>query len=516
MPNGKIASGQAFWVQAVAEGIPALTITEKAKRAEQPEAVMPDESSVSYLRLFLNGPDIKDGAVIAITSYGTDGFDPSFDGYKRANTGLFNFSSLTSDGVAVAINNAGDEFCAKQVRLNVQDIATGTYSISVESLQTLAGVESVKLVDHFTNVTTDLGVTPSYTFQVTADPLSFGSTRFELVLSRSEIELTVNAEANVVCGAPIEVKLTNTQAGVTYTLYNDNEVSLATFPDATGEDITFVLQPGDVIDGENHLVVKASLPGCSSAEIPQNVSFTFYRKPIVTASGITVCSGSIASVTASSNSSLSTFEWYRDETLIAGITGPSLVTDAIVEERYYSVLAVQPDGCKGDPVFVTITPVDLEDIEIFQQDDSLYTNVSALHYEWFKNGIPLAGLDKAYHFTEGSGTYTVTASAGECSRTSEGFVVTGVGETPEKILCQVFPNPTHGDDLFLKVVSTRLDDIHVAVTDMIGKPVFMRKYSLPDWKDVIRISSDKTFPAGVYFVIVEQHSMRKVIKVVVE
>jgi hypothetical protein len=76
-----------------------------------------------------------------------------------------------------------------------------------------------------------------------------------------------------------------------------------------------------------------------------------------------------------------------------------------------------------------VAAANLDGIQIFQQDDSLYTNVIAGHYEWFKNGVPLAGLDKAYHFIEGSGTYTVTASSGECSRTSGGFVVTGGGAT---------------------------------------------------------------------------------------
>jgi hypothetical protein len=51
---------------------------------------------------------------------------------------------------------------------------------------------------------------------------------------------------------------------------------------------------------------------------------------------------------------------------------------------------------------------------------------------------------------------------------------------------------------------------------MIGKPVFIKNYSLAEWKEVINLGTEKTLSAGVYFVVVEQRSKRKVIKLVTD
>jgi predicted esterase len=519
LPNGKIAPGQAFWIQAVPGGTAGLTITEKAKIAEQQSSVGSAESTASHIKLSLSNGALSDGAVIAITSYGTDGYDAAYDGFKRKNEGMFNFSSLTEDGIAVAINNSGDEFCAKQVKLNLQDVPPGPYSISIESTGTLVGIESVQLVDHFTNTSIELSQTPTYSFQVTADALSFGEDRFEIIMSRSAIELSVTPEVTTICGQPVQVTLVNTQAGVTYALYNTDDEELAVYPNSTGQDIIFELPSTAVVDGPNTLVVKASLPGCSSAEIPQNIFFDYYHAATVEVSDVSVCYGSTATLEASSTSSVATFEWYLDDTIVDGNSTASLTTAPVVAESYYSVIAVQPDGCKGPQEFVTVSPIQLDDPIILQNADSIYVTVENEQYEWFRDGASVAVTDKPSFIPTTSGSYSVKIASGECFKISDEveFIVTGIlDETLDSFQCQVFPNPTAAQNINLKVASPVMDEITVRIVDLVGKPLLIKTYRYAEWKDILTIHSEKISDAGVYFVIVEQKSNRSVVKLLIE
>jgi hypothetical protein len=506
--NGVLQAGQAFFTSTTGPS-PSLEITEKAKNIEVGKVA-------SYIRMILTNGSNKDALVIAITPDASDAFDAAFDGLKRKNEQPFNFSSLTSDNVSLAINNAGDEFCAKEVRLSIDDVAIGTYTISVESLTTLDGIGSVKLVDHFLNFTADLNLDSDYTFEVTSNPLSYGD-RFELVLSRSEIDLSFIPGVKSVCGEPVEVTLSNTQPGASYGVYNSAGEELAVYPNGTGEDIVMQLDAEDVEDGQNKVTVKASLPGCSSAELPQNIEFEYYHAPLVTGSNISVCPGKEATLEVSSTSSVASFEWFLNGVKIDDISGSILTTAAVNEELYYSVRAVQPNSCPGPETFIVVSPVNLIDPVISQDGDLIVVNVPDAQYEWFRNGISVATTTGPTFEFPGSGAYTVTVTLDQCSKTSAEFIITGVtDEMTTGLKVAIYPNPTQ-KDIHLKIASTQNDNVHVSVLDVTGRAVIRRTYSLNEWKRPILINDEgHIIRAGVYFIAIEQKKVRKVLKVIVE
>jgi lysophospholipase L1-like esterase len=510
--NGVVAPGQAFWLQTSGAN-PSLTITESAKIAEGETVAA---GSATYVRLILASGPKKDATVIAITPYGSDAFDAVFDGFKRQNVGIFNFSSITSDGIEVAINNSSDEFCAKQVALSIKDVAVGTYSIRPETLSTLSGIESVKLVDHFTNTTIDFGQTAEYVFQVTADPQSFGNSRFVLVLSRSEIDLTIASQVKTKCNEPVEITLMDTQAGTSYALYSSSGDELASYPVSPGGDITIVMDPEDVNDGINTVVVKASLPGCSSAELPQSLEFQYYLTPAITASDVSVCSGEEATLQIASSSSVASYEWYIDGVKIEGNQTSQLTTIPVAEELYYSVLAVQPNGCKGPEEFIIVSPIQMAEPEISEDGELIFANIPGAQYEWFRNGISVGVTSQPSLEFTGSGAYTVTVTLGECQRTSQEFVVTGISaETISGLKILAYPNPT-GQQINLRVNSTLNEKVRVRLTDVTGRTLIHREFSPTELTQPILLNDGQVLQAGVYFIRAEQRSKTVVIKAVIE
>lgn len=510
--NGIIAIGQAFMVRTVTSS-PTLSVSESAKI---PENYVPDETSASHLRITLNNGSATDAAIVVITASGTDAFNPALDGIKRKNEGMFNFSTLSEDGKALAINNSGDEFCAKQIWLDISDAPAGSFTLSVETISTLAGIEAVRLVDHFTNTTTDFSVVNEYSFGITADPSSSGSDRFELILSRADLNLNLTPEVRSVCDEPVRVTLPDTQPGTWYGLFGENAEELVSPEEGNGGDIVMVLDPADVMDGENTIIVKASYPGCSSAELPQAVSFTHYHTPTVTAADVVVCEGNQATLSVTSSASVATYQWFLNGTLIPSNTGSSLVTGAVLEEVYYSVRAVQPDGCRSAEKFITVSPIAIAEPQITQDDDLILTDVAGDEYEWLRNGVTVSvTTEPSYEFT-GSGAYSVVVRIGDCSRASAEFIVTNIpDEAQADFSVSVYPNPT-GQLINLNVRSRSTEEVNVRMTDVTGRTILKLHFGEPDLQGPITLNEDRTVLPGIYFLSVEQGSKNRIIKVIVE
>ncbi len=511
--NGVIQSGQAFWIRSISSS-PSLIIHESAKVREDDNL---NPVTPGHLRLVLSGGTRKDVAAIVISATASDEFERDRDGVKIKNNGMFNLSSLTSDNVSVAINHIGDEFCAREIGLDITDASPGTYSLSVDDVSKLSAIESVNLIDNFSNTTFDLSNGGVYHFSITADPLSSGASRFDLILSRSSIDLSIVSEVIAPCGSPATIRLKNTQPGATYGIYSATGVEIASMEDSPGGDLDFVIPFANLQNGMNSFVAKASLPGCSSAELPQNVSFEYYHAPVVTASDVTVCSGETATLSVASSSTNVTYEWYLDGVPVEGITGASLMTSSVTEELYYSVVAFQPNGCKGPEAFVVVSPLAIEEPVISQNGDLITVNIPNAHYEWFRNGVSVGSTTVPSFDFNGGGAYSVTVSLGGCSRTSGEFIVTGIsGEANAEFRAAVYPNPVVGGAFYLRFTSVSQKDVSVTIIDIAGRKVTSGQYTSSRWSAPIAFNEENQTAPGVYFINVVQDGKRKILKLVIE
>ena len=131
-----------------------------------------------------------------------------------------------------------------------------------------------------------------------------------------------------------------------------------------------------------------------------------------------------------------------------------------------------------------VTPV------ISQTNDTLYST-NAVQYQWNLDGIPLNGDTLQYLPVSGDGNYTVTVTdTNGCTKTSQPFIITGIGTNFLQGGIQIYPNPA--DDR-LEVTSNEEPLSSVELYNALGeKKYFSDKKSL-------RLSINvEDYAAGLY------------------
>lgn len=191
--DGIVAQGQAFWVHTNAAS-PVLTCTESVKDATNDPVFYRKASEESRMLISLKSSMYTDKAALQFRDDASVEFDGDFDSYKLPNQ-IFNLSTLSPDGADLAANTLPRTPCTSDVRLNITNIEPGTYSLKFEGLGSFNDLESVVLVDNFTNTTVTLSGSASHAFEVTTDAGSYGSSRFELKFKFSEAQPVPAIEA---------------------------------------------------------------------------------------------------------------------------------------------------------------------------------------------------------------------------------------------------------------------------------------------------------------------------------
>lgn len=506
--HGIIDAGQAFFVRTTGTS-PVLKVKEKAKISSD---VLDVPSSVSHVKVYLKQAAKKDVAVVAMTPYGSDAFDAAFDGIKLNNEGMFNIATLSSDEVRLAINNASDDFCSKEIDLDITNVSAGTYTIGIESMTTLLGVESVMLLDQWNNTTTSLS-SGVYSFSVTADPGTYGSSRFKLILVRSTLDLSATASTIVACNEPVTILLAGTQAGATYSIINEEETVISDARTSIGGTIAFLLQADVLKSGTNSLEVKVEIGGCTGATLPGKINFTYYAPVPVQISDATVCMGESLTLHAVSSVPVSSYAWYQDGQKIEGQTTSELTIDGVNDELYFSVRTVNPDGCRGPESFVTVTPYDFSSLNVTIGTDTVFANVTAQQYVWKRNGVPFMTTTLPFVKTQLSGAYSVTVSSGECSATSGEVTLVGTEDSyGQNFFVELWPNPSSADEFNVRIESNYQGYARISVVDIVGRSVTVRDSVLPNG---VHTFSNLHLNAGVYLVKVEQGERSKTIRLIV-
>jgi hypothetical protein len=512
--NGKIGPGQAFWVQSINGGTPTLAITEKAKVAEQQTFFRDDRNPANHLKLYLSAGSKSDGAVLVLSSFASDTFEAEYDGLKRKNEGIFNFSTLTSDGVAVAINHTGTDFCSRSIALSIADAAPGTYVLSVESVLTLSGINTLTLEDRFLHTSVNLMAQNDYSFSITADPATSGSNRFVLHLDRPALGSSLSSIVSGSCGEPLEITLKDPERGVFYAILDQNNNEVVSAVESTGQNLTLVLDPEKMVDGTNVVRVKAFLPGCTSLIVPGEISFNYYHPANVSVDDLFVCSGESAKIQARAPGTASSFVWFRDDEKIRGVEGSTLQTLPVMYEQYYSVYAVQPDGCAGEKAYATVHPVSLETPVIQYLSDTLFTTAASDEYEWHHDNVLVEKNSKNFFVPLKNGMYSVAIRSGDCYRISQNIEVDALNE-PSDFSCSVYPNPALTGNFTIRFNSPDQQPMVLTIADLAGRLILRKVYSSSEWKKAIPLELSNKARKGVYIIAIEQGARKKIIKLIV-
>jgi predicted esterase len=518
LQGGRIAPGQAFWVQA-SNASPSLTITEKAKSTGQQTLYRENENPVNHLKINLQQGGKTDPTYVAFTEYGTDAFDEQVDGIKQKNTGMFNLSTWIGNNVDLAINNMSDAFCDKNIQLNLQNVSAGSYSFTFEKLETIDGIQDAILTDNFTKTTQNILQNNLYTFAVTTDASSYGRNRFTIKLTRGAVDLSIQASAANVCESSALVTLNKTQAGVQYTIVNNNNEAISETVAGTGDAVTITVPKEKLSEGSNAVKISAGYKGCSTQTMSTPVNFTYSKLPVVTVSALSSCQGSNGFITVGGASQGGSYRWYDNEmNLIKGVSGPSLETDELYEPVDYYVSAVNANGCEGPMQIVSLYPQSI-DAPVIEEHGETLSTVAQGNLQWFKDGEVLQGETGASIRPSNSGVYTVTTSIDGCTKTSEAreLIITGTEVSGGGAFSVVaYPNPTSHQDLHVRVQSSKPGDLQVKMIDLVGRQVYSRTVGLEEAASGMRVVPTGQTPAGIYFLTVEQHGQLKKIKIVIK
>lgn len=346
LPKGIIAQGQSFWVKAATEEEPTLTVTEDAKYDTLRASIQRAAAPRNFMEITLSKGTLKDETYVRFTEQGTDGIDPDIDAFKLANS-YFNLSTVGAQ-TNFAINNLPEVFCEKHIPVNIQNASAGTYTLRFRELTSFSYAIEAKLIDHFTGVVTTIEEDKTYSFDITSDPASAGSSRFEIVIAKPSLDNTVAFEAQVsgICGSgSIPVTLRNTQRGAHYLVMNDDQVLEEVT--GTGADILLNIESTVLNNSSTTLKLTGAFEGCTSTPLPSTITLEHIGKPV-----ITVENTMLVSSRASGN------QWLLEGNPITGATGATY-KPAVSGE--YTVVAVGA-SCEiaSDPVLFAITAAETE------------------------------------------------------------------------------------------------------------------------------------------------------------
>jgi chitodextrinase len=512
LAGGRIAQGQAFYVQSTGAS-PTLTVTENAKSTGQQTLFRQQVASVSYLKLTVAQGSKEDAAILMLTDFGSDDLDAQYDGIKKKNEGMLNFSSMSKNDYSLAINNMSDSFCSKTIRLNLESARAGSYTLYASNISTLTSVGAVTLIDHYANQSVNLMEDPEYEFSVTSDGSSFGKDRFELILNRPELILDAEISVNPSCDEDGRIVLSSSQSGASYFLLNKAGEILAS-ENGTGAELSFSISKEKLKQGINEFSINASFKGCNLLQIRSGVTLEFFNAPQVITENVSVCMGTKATLRASSSEPDSHFKWFTGNGQeIKGISSETLETESIQEETYYQVAALRPGGCQGPKQTIMVTPENLVDPELNLNVDTLFTRTSANSYSWTLNGLDAGTTLNPYLIVNQNGVYSVTATSGGCSKTSGIFNVFGL--EGESIPVNLFPNPTTANNINIVGFLDPKGELTLRILDPSGKEIFYRNLENRKINEGMRIPSFHLKP-GVYVLILEDNSRNKKIKFVIE
>ncbi len=171
--NGRIASGQGFFVKAIDNG--SLNVTNDARIDITTPTFYKKDNDKQMIRIkgyYANSPDLSDETVVYFDANAQKSVNPYLDAYKLMNFGesQTNLYTTKTNKDKLAINSQpliSDEEVIIPLALNVKQ--TGSFIINATEITNLAPETQVFLVDLVLNKIQNLNENPEYKFNVNAN-----------------------------------------------------------------------------------------------------------------------------------------------------------------------------------------------------------------------------------------------------------------------------------------------------------------------------------------------------------
>lgn len=168
-----------------------------------------------------------------------------------------------------------------------------------------------------------------------------------------------------------------------------------------------------------------------------------------------------------------TYQWYLNGVFIPGATDSFTFAD---KNGKYSVKVQDPvNGCFATSTGFSILVIPSPDTPFITKVGSrLSTTVKGVTYQWYKDGVAIAGATDSFTMTTGTGGIyaVVVTNSNDCSKRSEiDLSVTGINEAVSSTYyIKVYPNPTQ-DKLNIDAPK----EVTVTLIDLQGRKLFTQK-----------------------------------------
>lgn len=210
--------------------------------------------------------------------------------------------------------------------------------------------------------------------------------------------------------------------------------------------------------------------GCESTSPDVTITVKFVRPFHIHPYGNTFfCDGE--STKLATQSGFTSYQWYLDGVFIPGATDTFVYAK---KNGKYTVMVQDPvNSCFATSAGFNILVIPAPDTPFITKVGSrLSTNVKDVRYQWYKNGVAIAGATDSFIYESGSGIYAVEVTNDrECSKRAEiDLTTTSVDQAVSKTyFIKVYPNPTQ-DKLNVGAPS----GVTVSLIDLQGRVLYQQ------------------------------------------
>ena len=314
-----------------------------------------------------------------------------------------------------------------------------------------------------TDTIMDASLGGAYTFEATntITGCSFITAAATLIVESVDVPLVTAVGDTVFCDGGSVVLDADLIPGATYQWYADQSA-------IAGADSTSLV----VSAAGSYTVIATNGNNCSSEG---SIAITVVvdsvpDAPAISAGGPVVFCDSGSVLLAIDTVAGGSYQWSLNGTDLPGATAPEITADST---GTYSIVVTGANGCSSSaPAAVDVTENALPPIPVITSSfDSLLATGSGA-FQWYLDGVLIAGATDAFHIALANGIYTVTVTdANGCTSTSDDlqWLSTGVAGHAA-IMFSLYPNPTDGP-ITLTLGSTAPAGSWYEVMDIAGKVV---------------------------------------------
>lgn len=488
-----ISIGQGFWIQAT--GAPTLTADENVKVAGQQTIFLREASLTDLLRIALVKGALRDETVIHFRADALKGYDAETDTRKLQNS-IFNLSTVLSTGEVLAINSLPFQ-CNEPNMLNITNAAAGTYRLEFSEIETFNGEVLITLTDNFLNTVSDVTSTAQYNFDITSNPLSFGSNRFTISFAEKPLSDVLQVSTLQVCeGENATVSILNSRSDASYYVIKDG-ISVSDTLNGNATTLALFVGKENLVAGSNNIIIHTTSARCRATKAYESM-VVVNAKPSIEAVAGNICKEGSVTLKATSLSEGASFKWFADEsseTVLA--TTAEYVTPVINKSSNYFVAALSTSDCLSARIPVSATVIQFADVVITENVDGALISSYADGNKWYFNGIEITGNSSNTLIPEKSGTYKVEVSTAGCPSSFEyEFVITATENQSLLKGISVYPNPVT-DIAYIEVLENKIDIRKAVVLNSIGSAVSEITWLKAD-KQKKGTFDMNNLPSGVY------------------